>query len=131
MMPMHRGILLRWLLVFFYGLVIFFLSSSTSPRALPRIIHADKLVHFAAFVVLGILFFRACRSSGYPLTPGGAIVLTLVSSTTFGILIEIHQYYLPYRKAEAMDVAADVAGCIFGIFLCLMMIHKTRLKKED
>jgi VanZ family protein len=118
---MHRSILLKWLLVFFYCLFIFILSSSASPMALPRIDHADKIAHFAAFVILGILFFRACRSPGHVFKPIRAVALTLVSSTIFGILIEIHQYYLPYRKAEALDVAADVAGCIFGIFLFLMI----------
>lgn len=120
---MRRSTLLRWLLVFCYCMVVFILSSNASPMAFPKIDHADKMVHFAAFVLLGILVFRACRSPGLLLAPIPAIVMTLVSSTVFGILIEIHQYYLPYRKAEALDVAADVAGCVFGVFMCLMMIR--------
>lgn len=124
MKPIHRSILSRWLLVFFYCLAIFILSSNTSPKALPRFDYADKLFHFAAFAILGILFYRACQSPGYAFTPIRAVLLTLVSSTLFGILIEVHQYYLPHRKAEAADVAADVAGCILGILLCLMLIRK-------
>jgi VanZ family protein len=124
MKPIHRSILSRWLLVLFYCLAIFILSSNTSPKALPRFDYADKLLHFAAFVILGILFFRAWQSPGYSFTPIQTVSLTLVSSTLFGILIEIQQYYLPHRKAEAADIAADVAGCILGVLLCLTLIRK-------
>lgn len=106
-------IMVNWVLVWAYCSAVFILSSSPSVKIMPRIAHADKLAHFAAFLILGILFFRAYHPLGLKIYR--LVLLTLISSTLFGILIEIHQHYLPYRSAEAMDVAADVAGCLAGI----------------
>lgn len=88
---------------------------------LPKVAHADKMVHFVAFVILGILFFRAYRSLG--LKNLRLVLFTFISSTLFGILIEIRQYYLPYRRAEAMDIVADVVGCLAGIYVCLIFMR--------
>ena len=118
MKKINIRILVNCLLVIAYCSTVFLMSSSASPRMLPKIIHADKMVHFTAFVILGILFFRAFHSQG--LKTLRLMVFTLISSTLFGILIEIHQYYLPYRRAEAMDIAADVAGCLVGLCVCLV-----------
>jgi VanZ family protein len=50
--------------------------------------------------------------------------LTFFSSTVFGILIEIRQYFLPYRKAEIGDVIADALGAVAGILICFVWTRK-------
>jgi len=91
---------------------------------MPRVPYADKFLHFGAFFVLGALFLWASRSSGWPKSALSAGLLTFTGSTVFGILIEIHQIYLPHRKAEAMDVAADVVGCMVSLLLYMLVIRK-------
>ncbi|MFO7963147.1 MAG: VanZ family protein [Desulfobacterales bacterium] len=118
-------ILVNWFLVLAYCSAVFFLSSSASPQALPSFANADKIMHFIAFFILGILFFRAYRA--WKMKPLYLVVLTLISSTLFGALIEIRQYYLPYRSAEINDIFADVVGCLAGIAVYLVFIRINHL----
>jgi VanZ family protein len=122
MKKINIRILINWLLVCAYCSAVFILSSSASPRMLPKIAHADKVVHFIAFVILGILFFRAYYTLGQSVLR--VILFTFISSTLFGALIEIHQYFLPYRSAEGLDIAADVAGCLTGIWICFLVTRR-------
>ena len=38
-------------------------------------------------------------------------------TASFGLLDEIHQHYVPGRTPDALDVAADLAGALIGIWL--------------
>ncbi len=115
-----------WLPVLGYGLILFYLASKPGPDYLPKFHYADKAFHFGAFIILGILFFRAFGSLNHGMTPWGVVVLSLVSSAIFGACIEVNQLFLPYRQAEVWDLAADILGSFFGI----MAVFVTRLTKR-
>lgn len=110
-------ILVNWSLVCGYCLMIVILSSASTPDLMPSIDYSDKVLHFVAFAVLSILFFRALRSTGFNTNVSILIFFTLLFSTLFGIFIELNQSFIPYRQAEAMDVGADVIGSIAGIIV--------------
>jgi VanZ family protein len=123
----YSSFVANWLPVMFYGLILFYFASIPGGNYLPKFKYSDKVLHFGAFVIMGILFFRAFGSLNQGITPWGIIFFSLVSSTLFGVCIEINQLFIPYRQAEAWDIAADILGSLFGIGAFLI----ARLKKRS
>ena len=81
--------------------------------ALPPIVSfSDLLNHTVAFTVLFILF----RLS-YPALMTKHIIIALSS---YALLIEAVQYYLPTRYAAWSDIGADIAGILIGYFLMIL-----------
>ena len=63
----------------------------------------DKVNHIFAFYVLALLADFSFPKDGFGLTK----VLALLG---YGLLIEMIQYFLPYRSSSFYDLAADGAG---------------------
>jgi VanZ family protein len=63
----------------------------------------DKVNHILAFYVLGFLADFSFPRKKFGLSK----VLSLLG---FGLLIEVIQYFLPYRSFSLYDLAADAAG---------------------
>ena len=74
----------------------------------------DKLTHFTLYAVEAFLLYRAVRWEGR----GGFAwtrVLTIVGILAlWGALDEAHQEWIPGRRMDADDLAADVAGAVSG-----------------
>ena len=45
------------------------------------------------------------------------VMLSVLLSCLYGISDEIHQYFVPYRSADLMDVLADMIGGIMGVYI--------------
>ncbi len=77
----------------------------------------DKLTHFALYGVEAFLLDRAVRwkgRRGFRWTR----VLTIVGALTlWGALDEAHQEWIPGRRMDSEDLAADVAGAVTGAML--------------
>lgn len=89
-------------------------SHLPSPVELPEISHLDKLLHFGAYGVMAVLFYRTYlagwpRASKWTLLWGSAL-----SAALFGLSDEIHQFFVPYRTADALDFLADALGAFSG-----------------
>jgi len=65
----------------------------------------DKLGHSAAFLTLALLLDFAWPRRAW----GAAKLLPLFA---YGLLIEIVQYFLPYRTFSLWDLAADTLGLL-------------------
>jgi VanZ family protein len=63
----------------------------------------DKLNHFAAFAVLGLLADYAFPATRF----GAAKILALAG---YGVAIEAVQTLLPHRQGSLVDLVADAAG---------------------
>jgi VanZ family protein len=74
--------------------------------------HLDKLVHFAAFAVLGWLAAWASESAKTSSIERAAVVLFAIA--LFAAVDEITQPYVG-RKCDPLDWVADVAGAIAGL----------------
>ena len=93
-----------------WAAAIFWVSSR--PRVpLPPVWAADKVSHFGAYALLGLLLARGTTSSG--LAPGWAVLLGVL----YGASDELHQHFVPGRSAEAADWAADSLGALAGVLL--------------
>jgi VanZ family protein len=45
------------------------------------------------------------------------IILSILSSSLYGISDEIHQHFVPYRNADLIDALMDIAGSVFGVYV--------------
>jgi VanZ family protein len=106
-----------WLPVLLYCLLIFIQSSYSSPENIPSLPYIDKVIHFAVYAILGILFFRAFRTQRFKENINMVIMLSILSSSLYGMSDEVHQYFVPHRDADIMDFLADVMGSICGVYV--------------
>jgi VanZ family protein len=71
-----------------------------------------KLAHFAEYLVLSVLLYRALRGSRR-WSPRAAL-LALSIAGLYSIADEMHQYFVPGRTAAATDCLIDVSGAAAG-----------------
>jgi VanZ family protein len=76
----------------------------------------DKVNHIFAFYVLALLADFSFPKNGF----GPTKALTLLG---YGLLIEIIQYFLPYRSSSFFDLAADGAG-LFVYWISLPALRR-------
>ncbi|MBM3792142.1 MAG: hypothetical protein FJW35_17575, partial [Acidobacteria bacterium] len=75
----------------------------------------DHLLHAAAYAVLYLLIFLSLHE-GLQLTAGrGGRWLPFALTVLYGVIDEVHQYFVPGRHATAQDVAADAAGALLAL----------------
>ena len=90
------------------------LISSTPGAYYPE--HPDflnDLVHFMEFGLLGLLLARALYT-GFTLTKVNLFLLTTAICATFGLLDEVHQFLVPARIFDLMDLVFDSLGAAVG-----------------
>lgn len=69
----------------------------------------DKVTHVLAFYVLALLADYSSPTVKFNLGKG----LTILG---YGLLIEVIQYFLPYREFSLLDLAADGSGVVAYVF---------------
>jgi len=109
-----RHAVLSWSLLAAYCLLIFVQSSFPSPDMGPELPGQDKLIHLAAYAVLGVL---ACRAFATLPCLQGAFVLfvaAFIFALVFGLSDEWHQSFVPGRMADGWDLLADAVGALLG-----------------
>ena len=116
-----------WLPVVGLCAAIFIQSCFATPHLGPDFHFKDKVLHMAAYGVLAVLFFRACRLS-WPgrLSPFVLLLISLIFSTLYGLSDEIHQSFVKVRQADGWDVLADFAGSIVGAVVYIFLLQTRR-----
>lgn len=109
-----RGFSRYWLPLIAYGALIFAQSSFPAPAMPPLFTVSDKLLHLAAYAVMGALFYRAFRFQWPRAAPGALFWAAAAATALYGMSDELHQYFVPFRSADPLDWAADAAGGILG-----------------
>ncbi len=98
--------------------------SSQSRLASPELFPGeDKLAHLAAFGLLGYLMARAIGPWRGGIAPAQAVAVALLA-TSFGIIDEIHQSFVPGRTPSLGDILADATGA--GAVALLLARHRVR-----
>jgi VanZ family protein len=119
-----RILLVYWLPLIIYCLAIYIQSSHPGPQYLPELRFLDKFLHFGAYGLLGVLFFRAYETLPLKNFKNLLILISIGSATLYGISDEIHQYFVPSRQSDIMDVIANTIGSICGV--CFFHFWKNR-----
>ena len=112
-----KRFVLYWLPLILYCLFIYIQSAHPSPEQIPSIPFIDKVLHCAAYGIMGILFYRACQTLRIKDNIHMLILISVVSASLYGISDEIHQSFVPFREAEVADVIADIIGAFSGVYL--------------
>ena len=112
-----KNFLICWLPLIVYCLLIYIQSAHPSPEELPSFKFMDKMLHFVAYGVMGILFYRAYQTLQIRNQRQWLVFLSIVSASLYGITDEIHQYFVPARHASFSDVIADILGAVCGVYL--------------
>jgi VanZ family protein len=102
--------------------IIFYLSSQPgidTPTLFPG---QDKLFHMTAFGVLGFLFMGAMEAGIEGYRPRQVWLVALLVAV-YGLLDEVHQYFVPGRNADVYDVFADVAGGLLGVWSMFFLVR--------
>jgi len=111
------------LLALLWAGLIFYLSSQSSldvPLLFPG---QDKLFHLVAFGTLGFLVLGGMRPAGTRYHTA-KLLLALLLVVGYGILDEYHQSFVPGRSVDSLDVLADAAGGVIGIWLMDFIYRK-------
>ena len=116
-----------WLPLIAYCVVIYIQSSYPSPESLPSFEFSDKLFHFSAYAVLGILFYRAYQTLPIKHNFQLIVLMSMISASLYGVSDEIHQSFVPYRDGSFSDVIADFLGAVSGVYL----YHRRMAGKKD
>ena len=114
-----------WFPIIIYCVLIFIQSSYPSIESVPKLPHMDKVLHFVGYALLGALFLRAFKTSRIKNNLKFMLILSILLSSLYGISDEIHQYLIPYRDADLMDVLADTLGGIMGVYIYQAVAGKT------
>jgi VanZ family protein len=111
-----RNFFICWLPLIVYCLALYIQSDYPSPEKIPTFTFADKILHFGAYGLLGILFFRAYETLPLKANKTLLILMSIGSATLYGLSDEIHQYFVPFREADIMDVVANTIGSICAVY---------------
>jgi len=105
--------------------VVLVFHLATTERAYPGVeqLH-DKVSHILAFATLALLADFSFPASRFG--PGKIVPLL-----AYGVLIELVQYFLPYREASWLDVVGDGAGIAvyaigFPVLASVPALHRLR-----
>jgi VanZ family protein len=95
---------------------------------LPKVTNFDKLVHFGAFFIYGlslqVAFFAVFQNSNKSNNSNKKFAaLVIIFGFLFALSDEIHQYFVPNRNADILDLVVDFIGITFSLIF-LKLIRK-------
>jgi VanZ family protein len=112
-----KTVLYYWFPLIIYCLAIYIQSDLPASEHIPTFEFSDKVVHFMAYALMGVLFYRAYQTLRIKNNLRLLVLISIVSATLYGISDEIHQYYVPFRDASISDAIANMLGAICGVYL--------------
>lgn len=81
----------------------------------------DKLVHGTLFGVLAWLAVGSSRS----LALRRPALTVLAVATLYAVALEAAQHWVPDRRADTLDLLADIVGIILGLWLARRILRQT------
>ena len=115
MISVRRALRAIWIwgpLVAYCALIFYLSSLSQVPWASS---YPDYLEHALEYLGLSIVTARALNGGLRSPLPTRTLAVALVVCLGYAILDEVHQYFVPNRFADVMDVLSDAAGAGLGL----------------
>ena len=110
--------------------IVIFIESSIPSLRLPEIkspIGPDKIAHFCIFLIFAVLSYRAFYyQSKFPKLKKYAIVISLILSSLYGYLDELHQFFVVGRSYDMYDWTADTLGAL--VYLAIVFFRRQNEK---
>ena len=113
---------LLWALFVIWLGILFFFSSSESPKDMPMLLpHQDKVIHFV-FYAGGACALAGALARAFGLRGLSLVVLTVLALSLAGALDEYNQQFVPGRQGmDPYDWAADFLGATGGVLLLVKL----------
>jgi len=106
-----------------WAALIYYLSDQPGIDITPLFPQQDKVLHLVAYGVLGFLAMGSCKAGGCRHRAVHYwLVVALVS--VYGVLDEVHQYFVPGRHSDVLDVLADIIGGLLGAGLMFILLRR-------
>ncbi|MBN1522589.1 MAG: VanZ family protein [Candidatus Aureabacteria bacterium] len=123
----RRNKIVYWLPALAYMAAIFTISSFS--LKVPQLkTGLDKIVHMAEYAILSFLllysFLKTTRMSRSKIE-----ITAIILTTLYGISDEIHQYFVPLRECDLMDILFDALGS-FWIYLARLGKNNLNIKNK-
>ncbi len=96
-----------------YGALIFSLSSASDLPNLPKGF-SDKAAHLLLYSGLGFLLARALAGGLRRRVPAWVPPLVVLLAVAYGVSDEVHQFFVPRRHFDLLDLTADAIGAGLG-----------------
>ena len=119
----RRKISIYLILSAIYMGLIFYLSSYPMEMKVPTFSGWDKVVHAVVYGILAAMVYLGLQE----MEVGGPYLILVAFGISFfyGIFNEIHQYFVPWREADVLDVMANGIGALcFPLGLSLRTHNK-------
>ncbi|MBI3119750.1 MAG: VanZ family protein [Candidatus Hydrogenedentes bacterium] len=108
-----------------YCAAIFWCSHQPQPVNIEVLPGLDKLVHMAVYGGLAALVSLALRRSNTEVHPILQFLGPLGFALLYGLFDEAHQYFVPTRSFDPLDLIADAFGALaVQWFLCRIPIGR-------
>jgi VanZ family protein len=101
--------------------VIYWLSDQSSLPVPDLFTLQDKVQHFTAYFIMGVLAWRCFRHVVKP--PLILAVLSVTFCSLYGMSDEWHQSFVVGRSADSLDWLADTAGAIVAMLFLLKVFQ--------
>lgn len=114
-----------------YWLILFGLTTFPT-KSLPSVAFSDKIKHFIAYFILTVLLkFALHFQEKYDISLKVCGLITLGIIGFYGLLDEIHQYFIPGRYCEFYDWVANILGGLIGVILVGLFIRKNQERNAE
>jgi VanZ family protein len=126
------GWLSLWLPVILGCAIIFTLSSFSQLPAPPDGV-SDKHEHFTAYFLLGLTFLRAFAGGRISGVTWQVALVSILCVAAYGATDEFHQWFVPGRECDVLDLRADTIGgaCAAGLALAWAIIRRSASANAD
>lgn len=99
-----------------YAIAIFALSSIPNPPAPPGAL-TDKHLHALVYAGLALLVLRALASGDASRVTSVRALGAAAIASAYGVTDELHQWFVPGRVVDALDLLANAAGALGATLL--------------
>ena len=96
--------------IVFLVLVLLISFAALTPQGDISVPYLDKIFHFSAFIILSLFLDLSLKRT---LLSSKAALIFLIF---YALLIELVQYFLPYRSAEFFDFISDLLGILVYLY---------------
>lgn len=109
--------LLVFCIVFTVLATIAFLAPLKGAHSFNLVLQLDKLIHILIYLSLSFLWISYINKANIILL-GSPILIIVLLCFFYGIVIEvIQELFIPLRKADYLDVLANMIGVFLGVIL--------------
>lgn len=107
---------LPWVPAVLHALLIWSVSSMSHPDFVPvaDVPLQDKGVHFLVFGALGLFLAHGASRTWPDWSVARLFTVAVLGTVLWGAIDEVHQFFVPGRDSDRMDVLADALGGVGG-----------------